>query len=595
MIILKNAKVLTFNENNDFGLFSLLINENRITDMAEAGSKGQAKLDKWLEQYSNRAEVIDCSGKLIMPPVINSCVKSEGLPMHYLLKHRHYENTEDDYSTDLIFNYLYQELPGEEALTDLQNIYSFSFMRQLKSGTTRFNEFSLRKDINHLQPISNAIRHTSQQVSVCYPITQDLNTIRDYKFLNPSFYLTQENLLTVYDISNITELKSNYISRLYLEVATNKDITEKFRLTFHKSIIALLNEYGLLDESVSFINPVYLSYDDLKIITDKGANIIVCPRDLTYFSNKYFPIDDYISHGIRFSIATGWLGEDIFKDVRLFRNRYKELNLTSYDLLNTITRLPYEMYFDPDPADRSYSIDINKIADLIFIDLTDLRFQFFPESYTYEHVCDFLIDNLNSINISDVMIGGVFKVRDRKVIDLDESSIIEAINETRERLYRTGKYEEFRKRKERKQKIEKLDLRARDEEEIRMFSNQELAEEETETKEEFRIKARISVIRQKHVPGQRSLFEELEQASIYQCDEFKETPELNLLVTEFSDSKTVEDEIIQVKAVDESILKRLGAVSGEKKTLKAGEKHKPVNVESKVELPKDVKLKFGDD
>ncbi|HJY64028.1 MAG TPA: hypothetical protein VJ455_07715, partial [Ignavibacteria bacterium] len=265
------------------------------------------------------------------------------------------------------------------------------------------------------------------------------------------------------------------------------------------------------------------------------------------------------------------------------------------DLLNTITRLPYEMYFDPDPADRSYSIDINKIADLIFIDLTDLRFQFFPESYTYEHVCDFLIDNLNSINISDVMIGGVFKVRDRKVIDLDESSIIEAINETRERLYRTGKYEEFRKRKERKQKIEKLDLRARDEEEIRMFSNQELAEEETETKEEFRIKARISVIRQKHVPGQRSLFEELEQASIYQCDEFKETPELNLLVTEFSDSKTVEDEIIQVKAVDESILKRLGAVSGEKKTLKAGEKHKPVNVESKVELPKDVKLKFGDD
>jgi len=591
--ILKNAKVLTFNEDNDFGTYSILINENKITDMAEAGPKGQPKLDKWLELYSNRAEVIDCTRKLLMPPIVNSCVKSEGLAIHYLLKHRHYEINEEDYCTDMIFNYIYQELPGEEAIEDLQNIYNFSFMRQLKSGTTRFNEFSLRKDINHLQPISNIIKQTSQQVSVCYPITQDLNTIRDYKYLNPSFYLTQENLLNVYDISNITELKSNYISRLYLEVATSKEITDKFRLTFNKSVIALLNEYGLLDESVSLINPIYLSYDDLKLITDKGANIIVCPRDLAQFSNKYFPIDDYISHGIMFSIATGWLGEDIFKDVRLFRNRYKELNLTNIDLLNTITRFPHEMYFDSEPTERSYSIDINKTADITFIDLTDLRFQFFPESNNYEHVCDFIIDNLNSINISDVMIGGIFKVKDKIVVGSNEASVINAINETRDRIYRTGKYEEFSKRKERKQKSEKLDLRARDDEEIRLFSNRGAAEDEPDSKEDFRIKSKFPIIRKKHVLGQRNLFEELEQANIYQCDEFKETPELNLLVTEFSDSKSVEDELIQVKSVDETIIKRLSTPI-DRKPLKADEKQKTPGLESKVELPKNVKLKFGD-
>ena len=587
--ILKDAYVFSFNKNRDFGKYSILINENKITDIAESGTKGQAKLDKWIEQYINRADIVDCSKKLIMPPLVNSCVKSEGLPIHYLMKRRHYENAEDDLCTDLIFNYLYQELPGEEAMNDLNNIYSYSFNRLLKSGITMFNEFSLRKDINHLQPITSVLKQTSQRASICYPITQDINTIRDYKYLNPSFYLTQENLLTVYDISNISELKSSYISRLYLEVATNKDITDKFRLTFHKSVIALLDEYGLLDQSTSLINPVYLSYDDLKIITSKGASIIVCPRDLITFSNKYFPIDDYISHGIRFSIGTGWLGEDIFKDVRLFRNRYKELNLSSVDLLNAITKFPFEHYFDGDTAENSYTVDINKKADLIFIDLSDVRFMLFPESSDYEHICDFLLDNLTTNNISDVMINGVFKVKDRKISDIDEDAILDAITETRKRLYKFGKYDEIKKRTERKQHVEKLDMRSRSEDEIKLFAEGSSGRNEPDMKEDFKIKSRFHIMKQKPVPGQKSLFEEVDQANIIQCDDYKETPGLNLLVTDFFDSKSVEEDLVQVKAVDETIMKKLGAVE------KKSEKTKTVTTDSKIELPKNVKLRFGDD
>lgn len=587
--ILKDAYVFSCSRTRIFGKYSILISDNKITDIAESGAKGQQKLDKWTEQYSNRADIIDCSRKMIMPPIVNSCVKSEGLPIHYLMKKRHYENTEDDLCTDLIFNYLYQELPGEEAVNDLFNIYNYSFNRLLKSGVTMFNEFSLRKDINHLQPVTSVLKQTSQRAGICYPITQDLNTIRDYKYLNPSFYLTQENLLTVYDISNISELKSSYISRLYLEVATNKDITDKFRLTFHKSVIALLDEYGLLDESTSLINPVYLSYDDLKIITSKGASVIVCPRDLITFSNKYFPIDDYISHGIRFSIGTGWLGDDIFKDVRLFRNRYKELNLSSVELLNAITKFPFEHYFEGDSGENCYTIEVNKKADLIFIDISDLRFMLFPESNDYEDICDFLLDNLTTNNISDVMINGIFKVKDKKLIDADEAAIADAITETRNRLYKSGKYDEIKKRTERKERVEKLDMSSRSEDEIKLFAEDPSGKQEPEMKDEFRIKSRFPVMKQKHVPGQRSLFEESDQASIIQCDDYKETPELNLLVTDYFDSKQAEEEFVQVKAVDETILKKLGAVE------KKPEKAKTPVTESKIELPKNVKLRFGDD
>lgn len=558
--------------------------------MADSSVKGSGKVEKWIEQYQGSAEIIDCSGKIIMPPLVNSCLRSEGSLLHYLLKRRHYEKAEEDLCTDLIFNYLYQEMPGEGIQKDLLNIYEYSFNRSLKSGVAYMNEVSLRKDTNHLLPITNAIKKTSQDVSVCYPIKQDANTIRDFKYLNPSFYVTQENQLTVFDISGITELRSHNVRDLYLEVAVNKDITDQFRQTFHKSVISLFDEYDLIDSHTSLINPLYLDYNDMKIIKDKKANIIICPRDLNYFTARYFPIDDFIGHGIKFSIATGWLGEDLLKDMRLFRNKYKELSLSSEELLNSITRTPHSLYFDRNSeGDNSYRIDINKPATFCFIDISDLRFQFFPEDLTYSDVCDFIVDNLTSYNTSDMMIEGVFKVKDNKVLNADENDLVERILETREKLYKTGKYEELKKKKQARETSEKLDMTGRTDDEIKLFSEKNNDEEDIESREEFRIKTRIPVFRQKKIPGQRSLFEEFEHVSIIQSEDFQQTPMLNLLITDPDSSKSVEDDIIQAKTVDETIFKRLGSEKKQEKTSK-----QPVT-ESKVELPKNVKLKFGDD
>lgn len=588
MIILKNAYLFTFSKNYEFGRYSLLINDNKVTDIADSSAQGASKLAKWIEQYSASADIVDCSGKILMPPFVNSCVKSEGSLLHYLLKRRHYENVDEDLCTDLIFNYIYQELPGEEAKTDLANIYEYSYNRLLKSGIVEFNEISLRKDANHLAPITNIIKNTGQKVSVCYPIKQDINTIRDYKYLSPSFYLTQENLITVYDISNITELRNHGVRNLFLETGVNKEITEKFRHTFHKSLISVLDEYGLIDENTSLINPLYLDYNDLKIITDKRANIIVCPRDLTHFTNRYFPIDDYIGHGIPFSIGTGWLGEDLVKDVRLFRNKYKDLNMLSSELLAAVTKVPHHLYFNGNPSGKGLSIDINCEANMIFISLADLRFQFLPEDSELEHVCDFLIDNLSSHNISDVMLNGVFKVRDNKLVNSDENEIISNIEISRERLYKAGKYEELKKKSETRRKSDLLDMSGRTGDEIKLFAESHADENNSESREDFRIKTKIPVFKPKTVPGQRSLFEENEQGGIVQSDDFQQTPELNLLLNDTEGSKPVEEEMIQIKAVDEVILKQLTV---EKRV----EKPKTQTPESKIELPKNVKLKFGDD
>ncbi|HWA06722.1 MAG TPA: hypothetical protein VG961_09255, partial [Ignavibacteria bacterium] len=267
-----------------------------------------------------------------------------------------------------------------------------------------------------------------------------------------------------------------------------------------------------------------------------------------------------------------------------------------------ITRTPHSLYFDTNAdGDNSYRIDVNKPANFAFIDISDTRFQFFPEDFTYESVCDFIVDNLTSYNFSDIMLNGEFRIRNSRILYDDENIIVSSINQTRERLYKTGKYEELKKKQRSREISEKLDMTGRTDEEIKMFSEKDelsgdsgsKAEnesmEETESKEEFRIKTKIPAFRQKKTPGQRSLFEEFEQVNIIMSEEFQDTPMLNLLAADPDSGKEVEDDIIQARIVDETIIKRL---SNEKKSEKTP---KPLNTESKIELPKNVKLKFGDD
>lgn len=589
MIIFKNAFVLNLNHNPEFGRYSILVNGNKITDIADNSSTGKEKVEKWIEQHIE-AEIIDCTWKLIMPPLANACLRSEASLIYYLMKRRNYEKAEEDLCTELIFNYLYQEIPGNTLTEDLQNIYDYSFIKSAKSGTGYINEFSLRKDTIHLHPITNAIKKTGQSIIVSYPIKQDPSVIRDYKYLNPAVYVTQENLLTVFDISGITELRNHNIRKLFLEVAVNKNVTENFKQSFHKSVIALFDEYGLIDENTSLINPIYLDYSDLKIITEKKASIIITPSDLNFFASRYFPIDDYISHGIKYSIATGWLGNDLLSEMRIFRNKHQELELSSIDLLRSITVVPHKLYFENESANSSYLAEVNKPATFAIADLSDVRFQYFPEDNDIDRVCDFLSDNLTSYNFTSLVINGEFRIRDNKIDGEDEAELVKRINDTRGRLYEIGKYEDLKKKKNAREKNDKLDLSHRTEDEIKLFSEPESEVSADDNTEEFRIKTKIPVLKQKKIPGQRNLFEEFEHTSIVQQEDELDAPKLNLLDADPDSSKTVEEDFIQSKAVDETIIKRLSSTS--KKSEKTV---KPENIESKIELPKNVKLKFGDD
>ena len=594
MIILKDAYVLTLNQNDDFGRYSILIDGKNIVEISRTGEiaaaeREKTKFEKWIEKYGSSAEIIDCSSKIIIPAIANACLKSEGTFIKYLMRNRHYENTTGDLFTDLVFNYLYQDSDSDEHKKTLESIYRYSFAKNLKSGVGMINEFSMRKDMSHLEPVLDAQKLSGQRISACYPIRQEFESLEPFRQINPSYYFTDENQMTIYDLSNMTGLKRAGIRKFFFEIATNKEVTDEFRRMFGKPVVKLLDEYSLVDSDTAFINPLYLSYDELKILSEKGAGVIICPRDLMNYSNRYFPVDDIIGGNIKFSIAAGWLGEDLFKEVRIFRNKFKELNIASSMLLKSITEVPYTLFSGKYDESNGYGIMPGNPADLSFIDINDIRFQFYPESMNCAHVYDFLIDNVSSSNFSAVMLNGEFKVKDYRLLSFDEDSVIKTASETREHLYKIAKYEEISEKQKNKKSVEKLELSYREDEEMKLFS-EVLQVKETERKqerEEFRIKSKIPVFRRKTAPAQKNLFEEPDKTQIPQLDEYQETPSINLLYTEYEKAGDLEEEVQINKITEEKILKQAHV---EKKKEYSSEKQ-----EGKIELPKNVKLKFGDD
>jgi len=235
---------------------------------------------------------------------------------------------------------------------------------------------------------------------------------------------------------------------------------------------------------------------------------------------------------------------------------------------------------------------IGSPANFIFLDTSDIRFQFLPENTEPEKVCEFLVENLTPLAISDVVLNGEFEVRNHRLQHAEENEILLRAAATRKRLYTVGKYAELKKRSEERKDIEQLDLRSRDEYEIKLFSDSQAAGggtriESPDEVETFRIKSKLSIFKKGASRSQKNLFDEPEITQLQQTAEYKESPEFNLLYSELEETRQIEQELLQARITEAELLRR----SAQRKAAATP----PAEEGKKIELPKDVKLKFGDE
>jgi len=112
--------------------------------------------------------------------------------------------------------------------------------------------------------------------------------------------------------------------------------------TYPQGIVRYLDEIGLVNERVSFAHCIYLRPDEMELIAERGATIVVNTSSNFIVSSGLAPLGEFIQRGCRVAMGLDGLAfdedEDALREMRLAYNVHKasgfDIRVSRDDLMN---------------------------------------------------------------------------------------------------------------------------------------------------------------------------------------------------------------------------------------------------------------------
>jgi hypothetical protein len=215
----------------------------------------------------------------------------------------------------------------------------------------------------------------------------------------------------------------------------------------------VLGENDFLDGRLIFSNPVNIQKDELEYLSDKKVNIILCPSDIVKLGEKKIESFDIIKYGLNVCLGTGYLGKAVIAEMKLFSHLAKKGNISYRSILKMATVNPAKMF---GIFNTHGSIEKNKIANLVLFDVADLRNYFISPEYNSEKVSEHIIENLDSKDISDIIVKGNIIRRDYRSKLFDTDSMKQNTMALSKKIIDVGKYYEFKEKYLMRKRIKEL-------------------------------------------------------------------------------------------------------------------------------------------
>ena len=599
-IVIKNGLVLTLDRKGHSGYFNIILRNGKIF-LIDYERKFN---EKEFKQKNPESEIIDARDKLIMPGLFNSKLISSYSLNKIFFRKCTYQNLSSWQSLKLIDRYL-SEIENTVTLRDLLKI---SYLRSIRNGEVFVNESS----INIGKDFFDVYLTDFDWIKQYYNFTS-----YDYK-INPGSegkisygFISDENINN-YSLSSIRKDLSGKKIKLFIDASLSEKSFDSIKKVFGKSFVNVLEDMDLVTSDTIISNPTHLNPLELEILYQKKSTILISPSDYLNLSYKRIDMEELLMSGIRIIIGTGFTGNDILSELKVFSTMISK-NILSYE--NMLKLAIYNPSTVFGISNLTGVIDRNRSADLIFFDLNDIRNSLTLPETDRENVSEFILNNLNTKDISDVMIKGEFIIKDKEEqINFIESPQLKA-KEISKKLYSAGKYFEYKEKYLIRSRVDSLGTDRSDEEEV--LKKEEIFVDMTETgeytgegeftilgtkEEEFekprerdipKAENKINLKEIKSLEKELNLFEGLEDLS-----ESTKPKKIRKKVVKEADIKAVsKDEMIEIRDKDERTKseEEIYESDGIKITEETKSK-KDIELESEMSKPltiKPAKLKFG--
>ena len=445
--VIKNGLVLTLDKEGNTGYFNVILKGNKIFDIDYSN---ELSSDELIIRKYPEASIIDASNKLIIPSFLNSHKNSSYFFSKYYLKRSTFDNLKANIPIRLLDKY-FSDIKNQN---DLLNLFSISFTNSMLNGESFLNETSKFLTAELIK--ANTLSLLKNKPDMIYTVYDEY--ISDYYLGINKFHcigLKEEDDLNNYSLSAIKKALNRGNKRALIEVLQTVNSTDLLRNLFGKSFIKVLADNDLLSQYVILSNPIYLASDEIPLIAERNINIIFCPFDICRLSRKKIEYELFYSKNFNIALGTGIMGNSILKEMKLLYSTSKTANVNAEYFMKMGTVNPSKIF----GISNIYgTIEKNKIANLLMFDLSDIRnFLNIPEIDS-EKISEFILENLEEKDISDIIFRGEIVTRNFENQMFDINEIRNSSKYLSAKIFEVGKYFEFKQKSLMRERVREFSL-----------------------------------------------------------------------------------------------------------------------------------------
>lgn len=212
------------------------------------------------------------------------------------------------------------------------------------------------------------------------------------------------------------------------------------RERFGTSTIRLLHRYGLLSPRLLLSHAIYVDDEERDLIARHGAAVISSPVAEMKLADGIAPIVDYVRRGIAVALGTDCAvcnnSNDLFLEMRQLglvqKLRYGADAMPAEQILRMATRDGARVLGGEDEFGR---LAAGYRADLVLVDVDNPRMQPLVHRDDYSNVAANLVYAATGQDVTDVMIGGRWVVRDRRLLTADAGAVWNDLSRAAAALY----------------------------------------------------------------------------------------------------------------------------------------------------------------
>lgn len=553
--VIKNGLVLTLDRKSQSGYYNIIIRNGKIflIDYENKFNEREFKIK------NPQAEIIDAKNKLIMPGFFNSKLISTYSLNKLFLKKCTYENIGTWLSLNLIDKYL----SAKENLEIQKDLFKISYARSILNGELFVNESSTSVKKEFFETCFEDTDWIEQYFNLTiydYSILDDFKGLEN--FISVGFKTDDE--INNYSLSSLKKSLAGNKLKLFLDSSLSQKNFDSIKKDFRKPFINVLADMDLISDNTVIINPLKINSSEIEILKKKKSVILISPSDYLNLSDMKTDFDELIFSGLNVIIGTGYTGNNILSELKLLPLLSSSRTI-SFEYIFRMAVLNPSVVFGI--SNVTGSVERNKSADLIFFDISDLRNTLMLPDTDSENVCEFIIKNLNTKDISDVILKGKFLIKGGEKLFQFPETLQTKAKEISDRIYSAGKYFEFKEKYLMRGRVNRIDL-VSFEEESGTTLKEEIFVDMTETGE-YVGEGEFTILRAKE--------EEFEKP--------RKREEENEPVINLKEIKSMEDDLNLFEGLEETqqIIKPRKLIKKEKEVNKNTEDIKQVSAEQKNE------------